>query len=89
MEYLLIVIAILSLLLAYEKRSSRIERAKLINAVIAKTAQDQVNLDLADKTKIKEVEAKPPAPPDLISTDQLSDTDLLKQIRKESGLDDA
>jgi uncharacterized membrane protein len=50
---LLGVILILSGLLGWEKRESRLERAKLINALMAKNAQEMANLDLADKTEIK------------------------------------
>jgi uncharacterized membrane protein len=45
---LLGVILILSGLLGWEKRESRLERAKLINALMAKNAQEMANLDLAD-----------------------------------------
>ena len=50
---LLGVILILCGLLGWEKRENRLEHSKLINALLAKNAQEMVNLDLADKTEIK------------------------------------
>lgn len=50
---LLIVILILCGLLGWKDRECRLERNKLINALLAKNAQDMVNLDLVDKTEIK------------------------------------
>lgn len=50
---LMAIILILCGLLAWHEREARLERAKLINALISKNAQEMVNLDLADKTQIK------------------------------------
>lgn len=43
----------LSILLISEKTESRTERAKMINAIVAKNATEMANLDMADKTEIK------------------------------------
>ena len=57
---LLGVIIILCGLLGWEKRENRLEKSKLINALLAKNAQEMVNLELADKTEIKTETVKEP-----------------------------
>ena len=92
MIYLFAVIVVLSVLLGWkeyngrkESSDSRKERAKMLNAIISKDVQDQINLDLADNTKT-EVDVPPP-PPEFTTTDDLSDEELLGQIQKEMGED--
>lgn len=71
------VIFILCGLLGWKERENRLEKNKLINALLAKNAQDMVNLDLADKTQIKtQVEKES----DLVSTDSLSQEDWEKAV---------
>ena len=72
---LLGVIIVLSLLLFWEKRQNALERQKLINAVVAKNAGEQVMLDTSDKVK-----PEPPQPPDLVPTDNLTDEEFSKYI---------
>ena len=74
-----IVILILCGLLGWKEREARIERAKFINALLAKNAQDMVNLDLADKTQIK---AEVPKQSDFVSPDNLSQEDWEKAIKQ-------
>ena len=50
---LLVVIAFLICLLGYSEHENRKERAKLLNSIIAKNAQELTNLTLADQTTIK------------------------------------
>lgn len=54
---LFLVIAALCGLLGYERYEGRKERAKLVNALMARNAQELANLELAGQTKI---EVKPP-----------------------------
>lgn len=70
-EFVLLgVILILAGLLGWKERETRLERSKLVNAFLAKNAQEMVNLDLADKTVIKaEV---PQKEPDFIPPENLS-----------------
>ena len=56
------------------------EKQKLVNALIAKDAQDMTHLTLADNTKIQpEVNGTP----DLIPTDQLTDEQFDEQIQEQ------
>lgn len=50
---LVIIIALLCGLLGWKEREGRLERNKLINAILAKNAIEMANLELADKTQIK------------------------------------
>ena len=81
---LLGVIIVLAGLLGFEKRESRLERSKLINALIARSAQEQVNLDLADKTIIKNT-TKVETKPDLIPESELDDETFDKYMKGELG----
>ena len=74
---LLAVIGLLSGLLIWEKYEGRKERNKLVNALIAKNAQDMVNLDLADKTEIK---AQVPDKPEFVPLDDLTNEEFGKLI---------
>ena len=77
---LLVVILILCGLLGWEKRENRLEHSKLINALLAKNAQEMVNLDLADKTQIKTQQAI--EKPDLVPEGDL-DQDTWERVIKE------
>ena len=73
---LLGVILILCGLLGWKEREGRLERNKLINALLAKNANEMANLDLADKTQIKtEV---PQRESDFIPPENLSQKDWEK-----------
>lgn len=75
---LLLVILVLCGLLGWKEREARLERSKLINALLAKNAQEMVNLDLADKTQIK---VDPPLKePDFIPPENLSQEDWEKAV---------
>lgn len=75
---LLLVILGLGALLGWKERENRLERSKFINALLAKNAQEMVNLDLADKTQIKtEIPLKGP---EFISPENLSQEDWEKAI---------
>ena len=76
---LLGVIIILCGLLGWEKRENRLEHAKLINALLAKNAQEMVNLDLADKTQIK---TQVPVKEDLVPEADLDQEEWEKVIRQ-------
>ena len=75
------VIIVLSLLLGWKEYSGRKERSKLINALMAKDAQDLVNLEMADKTQIK---VQQPKPPDMVPMEQISDDEFEKYISQQA-----
>ena len=74
---LFFVIAVLCGLIAWIDYNARLERKSMLNALLAKNAQDMVNLELVDKTKI---DVKKPEPPDLVPVDQLSDDEFMDAI---------
>ena len=65
----IVVILILCGLIGWKEHESRLERNKLINALLAKNAQEMANLDLADKTVIKA--NVPEGKPDLVNVENL------------------
>ena len=72
------VILILCGLLGWNQRESRLERNKLVNAILAKNAQEMANLDLADKTEIK---VKPNnQESSYVPMENLSDEDFKKAV---------
>ena len=73
------VILLLCGLIGWKEREGRLERNKLINALLAKNATEMINLDLADKTQIKtEVPLKEP---DFIPPENLSQEDWEKVVK--------
>jgi predicted negative regulator of RcsB-dependent stress response len=56
---LIIVILALIALIGWQEWNNRKERAKLVNAVIAKNAQEASSMDLADKTKVDDKPTDP------------------------------
>lgn len=75
---LLGIILILCGLLGWKERESRLERNKFINALLAKNAQEMVNLDLADKTQIKAEVPKEES--DFVAQENLSQEDWEKVV---------
>lgn len=72
------VILLLCGLIGWKEREGRLERNKLINALLAKNATEMINLDLADKTQIKtEVPLKEP---NFIPPENLSQEDWEKVV---------
>lgn len=81
----LILGAIIIVLIAYHAfttHQNNREKAKLINALIAKTSQDFINSEMTDKVKpLKpEVEKKP----EMTAVDQLDDDEWSEAIKKDS-----
>ena len=74
---LVAIIIILSALLGWKEREARLERNKLINAILAKNAQEMVSLDLADKTEIK---AEVPKKPELIPLEDLTNDEFKEAV---------
>lgn len=75
-EFVLIgVVLILSGLLGWKERESRLERNKLVNALLSKNAQEMVNLELVDKTQIK----VKPQEPDLTPVENLDDDYMIEK----------
>ena len=71
-------------MLGWEKYQNRLERAKLINAILGKNAQEIASMDLADKTKID----TKPEPLGTIypqESENISDEDFNKVIEKQNG----
>ena len=81
METILLSLTIISLcsLMAYEKHLNRLERNKLINALISKSPEDMVTLQLADKPQPKMEKQEP----DLIPESDLSEEQLKELIKNE------
>ena len=72
------VIIILCGLLGWKEREARLEKNKLVNALLAKNAQEMVSLDLADKTEIKaEV---PPKQSEFVPMEDVSDDEFKKAV---------
>lgn len=74
---LLAVISALVTLVAYKDKVAKEERDKLVNALLAKNAQELRDLQIADKVK---VEPTQPEKPDLIPTDTLTDEEWEQKI---------
>ena len=66
-----VVIAILSILLGWKEYSSRKEREKLINALIAKNAKELQELEFVEKLKPVRAEPEPEIPDDLVPIDEM------------------
>ena len=75
---LVVVIGLLIGLLAFVEYQNRIERAKFINALLAKNAQEMQGMDLAYKTEIKtEV---PNKKEEFVPLEDLSDEEFKKAV---------
>ena len=68
--------------LSKERVGDKANMSKMINALIAKTANEVRDLNLTDKIKFNPV---PEAPPDLVPLGELSDDEWEEQIKKEAG----
>jgi len=75
-----IILALLSALV-YERYENKKERAKLLNALIAKTPEQFRDLELADK--VKPIEAPKKVEPELIPESELDDKKFQELIKKE------
>jgi hypothetical protein len=76
----MVMIALIGAFALYVVESNK-EKAKLVNALIAKNAQELRDLNLTDKLVIK-----PPATaegPDLMSVEQLSDEEFDEHIKEQ------
>ena len=79
MIYLVLVIFFLCGLLAWKEHQANKERFKLINALIAKSAEEAMNLTLSDNTKLK---IEKPKLPDLVPLDEATDEEFMEAIGK-------
>lgn len=75
-----IVIGLMIGLMAYMMRLHKEEKVKLINALIAKTPQQAVDLTMADRLSV--TVPKEEKPPDLVPLDQLSEEDFDRHIEE-------
>lgn len=82
-----IVILILSALLAWERYSSRQEREKFINALIAKNAKELQEIEFVEKLKPEKEKPLPEESEDLIPIDEMvaGSKDFEKVVEQEKG----
>lgn len=80
---LLAVIIGLLAVIAYQEHSNRLERSKMINAIIAKSSIEMRDLEIADKTKIEIKQENKPS--EFVSTDQMSSEEWDKYIEDQSS----
>ena len=71
----LIILALLAFI-GWKERETRLLNNKLINALLARNANEMANMDMADKVEIK---IKPQQEPDLIPTDSLPDDYMVEK----------
>ena len=76
-----LVIVALFALLAYEKHENKKERAKWINALIAKTPEQYRDLELTEK--VKPIEPPVNSEPTLVPEADMTDKEFQEQIEKE------
>lgn len=76
---LTLVILFLCALLAWKEHEANRERFKFINALIARTAEESMNLSLSDNTKIK---VEKPQSVDTIPLDEATDEEFMEAIEK-------
>lgn len=74
----LVCLGLIGAFVLYVRETNR-EKQKLINALIARNAQETANLTFADNTKITPEVTKPD--PDLIPMDQLNDEQFDEHIQ--------
>ena len=77
---LTIVILLETLLVAYLEREHRLERAKLLNALLSKKPEDMVNMTLADQTKIEVPKVDNNPTDDLIDINEASDEEFNRYV---------
>ena len=77
----ILVVVILALigLIGWQEYQNRKERAKMLNAIMGKNAQEIASLDLADKTDIK---AKTQTKSDIVPLENLPEDEFEKIIKK-------
>lgn len=73
------VIVVLSALLCYRERENKLERSKLVNALLARNATELRDLEFVEKVKIPD--PKPVIDP-LVSTADMSDEEFDKFIEE-------
>ena len=71
-----VIIALLAFI-GWKERETRLEKNKLINALLAKNATDMVSMDLADKTEVKTEATKEP---DFLPPESLDDEEWKKTV---------
>ena len=71
-----IIIALLAFI-GWKEREGRLEKNKLINALLAKNATEMVNMDLADKTEVK---VDKPKADDLVPPENLTDEEWKEAV---------
>lgn len=85
MTELVLLAVILGLIgvILYQEYSNRLDRSKLVNALIARSANDLRDLQVADQTKIQIRQENKPA--EFVSTDQMSSEEWDKYIEDQSS----
>ncbi len=79
---LLLVILTLTGLIGWFDWNNRKERKSYFNAILAKSTEDLVNLEMADKAEIK-IEKPKASEPDLVPSTDISDEEFRTSIEKE------
>ena len=77
--YLALIILALITMLMWEKRENKKERARFINALIAKTPEQFRDLELTEK--VKPIIPPIPLPPDLVPESDLNDEEFKEVIK--------
>ena len=82
---LVLVIIGLGVLIGWKERENRLLNNKLINALLARNAQDMKDFEMIEKTK--EIDVNPsPFPPEFTAVEDMSDDEFDKRvIREEVG----
>ena len=76
-----IIIVTLIIAFALYVKESNGEKAKLINALIAKTPEQARDLTLADKVRIEVPQSE--TPPDIVPLDSLSDEEFDEHVQQQ------
>ena len=76
-----IILVLIGAFIVYVHETNK-EKAKLVNALISRNAQELTNLTFADQTTIKPIK---PTVEDLIPTDQLTDEQFDEMIDQQNA----
>ena len=75
----LIVLALIGAFVLYVKESNK-EKAKLINALMARTPKEAMELTMADKLQIKQ-DSSPATPPDMVPLEDVNQDEFEELVK--------
>ena len=78
-------IIVLGALLGWEKREARLAQNKLINALLAKNAQDMKDFEMVDKIKEIDTNPKLQVPSEFVALEDMSDEEFEKRVIREEN----